>query len=527
MDTSIKSEHNEGKTALMKFSILIVLLIFYAMPLASAPTEVIKPYGSEFAWEGKAFRFVGVNICGICHYGKGDILPYTTAGHIDENLDGAVVMGAKVIRLFAPVKFAEHQENVNRLKNVLDKMESRKLKAIVCLTDFYNTGFCPKGDEAYYLPQTGGWTVLDDTWFKSGYKINYLPYAELAVSQLKEHNAIFAWEMGNEMTDLKDPQAIIPFAADVAARIKAIDPHHMVTTGFISVDHTQIGETKGYQLYADANIDFITAHCYNGEDIYHANNRAVHSRLGKPLILEEYGWSAAHGDRANNTQAQVVKWFDQRAARAFMAWGYQAQSYDIGDGDNDVGMDGYHHPDYAQLRAIYSGKAAEIANNPIALPARLLPEGANVARLSTGWKADSVYGAQWGGANVYDGVISGISKWCSLGGAPPHWLAIDLGRERFVNGVVFRFAGAGMELVDYNFKSFQVQTGATLDGPWATDFAVSNPAQFSFWRCLYDTPKTFRCLRIDITDSGIDNYCRLAEIEVYEKRAAAANWVIY
>ncbi len=106
-------------------------------------------------------------------------------------------------------------------------------------------------------------------------------------------------------------------------------------------------------------------------------------------------------------------------------------------------------------------------------------------------------------------------------------MAIDLGRERFVNGIVFRFAGAGMELVDYNFKSFQVQTGATLDGPWTTDLAVSNPAQFSFWRCLYDAPKTFRCLRIYITDSGIDNYCRLAEIEVYEKRAAAAYWVIY
>ncbi len=499
-------------------------LLFCCNALA-APAEVITAYGNEFSLNGNAFCFIGVNIRGICHYGYGDILPYTNSSHIGENLDGVVSMEGKVVRLFAPTKFATNQQNVDRLKIVLDKMETWGLKAIICLTDFYNSGFCPQGDEGYYMTQPGGWTTLDDTWFKGGYTNNYKPYVQLAVSQLKDHNAIFAWEIGNELTDLKDPDGIISFTADIASTIKSLDPNHMVTTGYLAIDHLQIGEQKGYQLYADPNVDFITVHSYNGEE--HSANRAVHSRLGKPLILEEYGWSSSHGNRVTNTQAQVDKWFDQRAARGFMQWGYQAQSYDIGDGDNDLGMDKYAHSDYSDLFSIYSNKASEIANNPITLPARLTPEGDNVALSSVSWQADSIYSADFGGDKVYDGIISTGSKWTSQGTAPPHWVAIDLGRMCSVNGITIRMSGAANEYVDYNFKEFNVQSGSSLSGPWTADFNVSNPAQFSFVHCLYDTPKELRCVRIYITDAGIDNYSRLPEMEVYEVKTATSGWVLY
>jgi hypothetical protein len=33
---------------------------------------------------------------------------------------------------------------------------------------------------------------------------------------------------------------------------------------------------------------------------------------------------------------------------------------------------------------------------------------------------------------------------------------------------------------------------------------------------MYGTPQAMRFVRIYITDSGIDNYCRLLEFEVYE-----------
>ena len=210
-----------------------------------------------------------------------------------------------------------------------------------------------------------------------------------------------------------------------------------------------------------------------------------------------------------------------------MQWGYQAQSYDIGDGDNDVGMDKYAHSDYSNLFTIYHNKATEIASNPITLPSRLYPEGSNVALNSIGWLADSTYSSAYGGDKAYDGIISEASKWTSAGSAPPHWLAIDLGRTCSVNGITVRMSGAANEYVDFNFKSFQVQSGNSLNGPWTTDFNVENPAQFSFVNCLYDTPKNLRYVRIYITDSGIDNYCRLPELEVYESTTAVCGWELY
>ena len=271
------------------YFVLTVLFFLPTLVSDAAPDEAVIAYGDEFYLNGQSYRFVGVNMRGLCHYGYGDILPYTTSGHIDENLAAVAAMGGKVIRVFAPVKFATHQQDADRLEIVLDKMESLGLKALVSLTDLYHTGFHPQGDDSYYQAQSSGWTLLDDTWFAGGYQNNYLPMVQLVVNQLKDHNAIFAWELGNELTDIKNPNNIIGFTTSAAAAIKAIDPHHMVTTGFISIDHTQIGETAGYNLYADPNLDFISAHTYNGDDPF--QNHAVYSRLAKPLIVGEYGWT--------------------------------------------------------------------------------------------------------------------------------------------------------------------------------------------------------------------------------------------
>jgi len=491
----------------------------------SAPSHYITAYGDEFSSGGTGFEFVGVNIRGLCHYGKKDILFWPETRHIDENLDGVASMGGKVVRFFGPCKFASNQENIDRIKIALDKMEARGLLGIVCLTDFYNTGFCPQGDESYYTEPYSYLILLGDAWFKTGYKVNYKPFVEMCVSQLKNHNAVFAWELGNELTDTGDPDTIMDFASDMASTIKSIDSRHMVTTGFIGVDHLQIGEAKGCQLYLDPNIDFITEHAYN--NYYQAQNHAVHSRLGKPLILEEFGWNTTFGHRPTNILAKVNHYFDVREARGFMQWGYQAQSSDIGDGDNNLGMDSYAHPDYSELFAIYSSRASQLADNPAPLPLRLEPEGENIALLSVGWDADSIFSSAYGGDRVYDGAISEQSKWTSQGAAPPHWICIDLGRPALVNGITIRMAGAANEYISFNFTEFLVQTGSSLSGPWSTDFTVANPAQFSFIHALYENPKELRCIRIYITNCGVDNYARLPEIEVYEIKTLCRNWNLY
>ncbi|MDI6783702.1 MAG: discoidin domain-containing protein [bacterium] len=423
-------------------------------------------------------------------------------------------MGGKVIRLFAPAQNTTHQENVNRLKNVLDKMDSRGLKAIVCLTDLYQTGYCPLGDYSYYSTQPGGWTLLDDVWFSGGFRNNYLPFVQLAVNQLKDHTAIFAWELGNELTDIKNPKNIYSFALEVSSTIKSIDTSHMVTTGFIGIDHTQLGEDTGFNLYSSPYLDFITQHSYNGDD--QSQNWAVHSRLQKPLIIEEYGWNSTYGNRTTNTLTQLNKWLDTRAARGFMQWGYQAQSYDIGDGDNVVGMDRYAYTDYNEMFSIYSTRAVQFAAITTTRPTHLAPTGTNIAGLSSAWQTDSDYSSSYTGDKAFDGIISGASKWCSNGNPPPHWLAINLGQPRYLSGFKVQLAGAADEWIIFNFKNFEIQSGSSLTGPWTTEFTVDNSPQFSSVNCLYDTPKQLQYLRLYITNCGVDNYARLPEFEVYE-----------
>ncbi|MCX7766116.1 MAG: hypothetical protein N2246_05355, partial [Candidatus Sumerlaeia bacterium] len=110
---------------------------------------------------------------------------------------------------------------------------------------------------------------------------------------------------------------------------------------------------------------------------------------------------------------------------------------------------------------------------------------------------------------------------------PPHWLTINLGKPRAINGITVRMSGAAGEWIVFNLRQFVVQTGNSFSGPWSTDFTVSNLPQFSFIHCLYETPKLAQYVRIYVTDCGVDNYCRLPELEVYETQTSASLWYIY
>ncbi len=143
------------------------------------------------------------------------------------------------------------------------------------------------------------------------------------------------------------------------------------------------------------------------------------------------------------------------------------------------------------------------------------PTGANVAPQSTQVTTDSNYNSSFTGTNAIDGVISGASKWCSNGNAPPHWLALDLGSSMTVNGFIVRMAGAAGEYTTYNFEAFKIQSGTSISGPWTDECSVSNPSQANVITKSYITPKALRYVRIYITDCGVDNYARLPEFEVY------------
>jgi hypothetical protein len=143
------------------------------------------------------------------------------------------------------------------------------------------------------------------------------------------------------------------------------------------------------------------------------------------------------------------------------------------------------------------------------------PTGTNVATQSTQVTTDSIFGSGWEGTKAIDGVVSGTSKWCSNGNAPPHWIALDLGSTRTITGYIVRMAGAAGEGSSLNLKNFQIQTGTSITGPWTDEAAVDNTAQANVVTRSYATPKVLRYVRLYITNAGIDNYARLPEFQVY------------
>ena len=61
--------------------------------------------------------------------------------------------------------------------------------------------------------------------------------------------------------------------------------------------------------------------------------------LNKPFIIEEAGFGhELPGDRVDQIRRDMDRWFGFGAS-GYMQWGYMPVSGDIGDGDDDSGMD--------------------------------------------------------------------------------------------------------------------------------------------------------------------------------------------
>jgi endo-1,4-beta-mannosidase len=308
--------------------------------------------GQRFVFPGDAAPsgFVGFDSAGLTHYGT-PILPSSTTEQIATQLDGAVAAGARVVRVFAAGNDADADTEAQRLGAVLDAAASRGLWVIASLVDFYATGYHPQGDDGAYEVDANGYDTLTHAWFTGGSDGRYAPWVDAVVKKLRDHPAVFAWEIGNELKDLTDPSAFVTFAKATASRIRAIDPNHLVTTGMLSTTNAglrQAGDvspgTLAHQLYEGPSFDFLTTHGYDGS--LGDDDTDLAATLSKPIVLEETGFS---GDgRADRVVAYALQWKSQGAS-GYMQWGFLATSSDNGDGDKTFGMDTLFHTDYADM----------------------------------------------------------------------------------------------------------------------------------------------------------------------------------
>ena len=143
------------------------------------------------------------------------------------------------IRIFIPYKdFGKanvNQNKIKKLRTLLDIAEKNKLKVVVTLFDFY-----------------GNYNVLDWT-------LNHR-HAEAIVTNLKDHNAILAWDIKNE-PDLdfnsRGKQNVIAWLEHMSLIIKSIDKKHPITIGWSNIESATILKDK---------LDIISFHYYEDKE---------------------------------------------------------------------------------------------------------------------------------------------------------------------------------------------------------------------------------------------------------------------
>lgn len=335
----------------------------------------VKTDGARFLLDGRPFRFIGVNCREFAYYGL-PILPFANWSHQDDQIRGAASMLMKVVRFYAPHHTVSTEETLPLVRQALDKLHAAGMLAIVALNDSIGqSGYYVNGDRPFHTE------VLDHLnkhsyFINEGYRQNFLPFVQRLVATFREHPAIFAWELGNEYAihpqpaTQQDGEAFIRFAHTVSRAIRDLDTNHLITTGLINTGQVAPAGADPRQftalLYDTPTIDFGTVHFYQRfnnpddplaieEDRSFIDAEVLLQRLGKPIVVEEFGATAGNHNRVEFTNRKLNEWFG-RGAAGFMQWGLSATNMDVGIGDNLYGIDPFspnNAPFYAAMQTLY------------------------------------------------------------------------------------------------------------------------------------------------------------------------------
>ncbi len=129
----------------------------------------------------------------------------------------------------------------------------------------------------------------------------------------KDETSIMSWQICNEPRpfDERNKQLFAEWIATTAQIIKSIDVNHLVSTGSEGLYGCEVDEQLCEKIHSDKNIDYLTIHIWPlnwgwasrnapDEGIESACEKAkeyidlhvaMSKRIGKPLVIEEFGYS--------------------------------------------------------------------------------------------------------------------------------------------------------------------------------------------------------------------------------------------
>ncbi|MBO9576344.1 MAG: cellulase family glycosylhydrolase [Sphingobium sp.] len=317
----------------------------------AAPSPFVRRAGTGFVLNGKPYRYVGANMWYGAYLGapgaKGD------RARLTRELDRLKAIGVTNLRLLAsgedgPLKHSVHPtfhgkdgppnaDLLTGLDFLLAEMGKRGMTAVLYLTNFWewsggmmtylswvNDGrYMDAGDPDHPWPAFANATAefyatpkavaLMQDWVRTVVgrtnSITGKPY--------KDDPAIMAWQLCNEprpggdtATGQRLLSAYLAWAQGTARLIKSLDPNHLVSIGSEglkgALENAEIYKT----LHAMPEFDYLTAHIWpqnwewvDAQDLagtsakglalatdYVDKHVGFAKELGKPLVIEEFGW---------------------------------------------------------------------------------------------------------------------------------------------------------------------------------------------------------------------------------------------
>ncbi len=272
------------------------------------PAGFVYADGTRLLLDGEPYLFLGVNVYGAANDRAMSFAcgPAANNGRNQEEYLNAMFtemenMGVNAVRFWAFPSFALRNAggssilDFSAIDRVIRYAREHKSKVIPVLENQWN--HCPGSIHKY------------SDWYASGYRapygeypLSFVEYVDAIVARYRDEPAILMWQIMNEaqseeLNGVADPESLRRFAEALSARIKELDPNHLVSLGTIGRGQAGIDNENFVLLHQLEAIDVVEAHDYRHEEEawpssnFHSIDRAyrIAQELGKPFFIGEAG----------------------------------------------------------------------------------------------------------------------------------------------------------------------------------------------------------------------------------------------